>query len=80
MKSFAALLLLTVLVALGRFLVPGHNATLPGTYEAFAHIWVGVLIGVSITRRDLRSLSIGLMVILTIQETVMFLHRAQGAQ
>lgn len=30
------------LVGAGRFLVPGHDLSWPGVYEAFAHIWVGV--------------------------------------
>ena len=34
----------SVLVGLGRFTVPGHGLSWPGTYEAFAHIWVGVLL------------------------------------
>ena len=40
---------LTCLFALafcvGRFFVPGHGLSLPGTYEAFAHLFVGGLIG-----------------------------------
>ena len=34
----------SVLVAAGRFTVPGHGASWPGSYEAVAHIWVGVLL------------------------------------
>ena len=33
----------SLLIAVGRFLIPGHELSLPGTYEASAHIWVGVL-------------------------------------
>lgn len=36
--------LLSILVGFGRFLVPGHDLSLAGSYEALAHIWVGVLI------------------------------------
>ncbi len=32
-----------VLIAIGRFLIPGHDLSLSGTYEAFAHIWVGAI-------------------------------------
>lgn len=38
------LIVISVLVGLGRFLVPGHNLSWAGTYEAVAHIWVGVLL------------------------------------
>ncbi len=29
-------------VGVGRFLVPGHDLSWPGAYEAGAHVWVGV--------------------------------------
>jgi hypothetical protein len=35
--------LVSVLVGLGRLTVPGHDLSYAGTYEALAHIWVGVL-------------------------------------
>jgi hypothetical protein len=34
----------SLLIALGRFTVPGHELSWAGTYEAFAHIWVGILL------------------------------------
>lgn len=38
------IIVVSVLVGLGRFLIPGHNLSWAGTYEAFAHIWVGALL------------------------------------
>lgn len=35
---------LSVIVGILRFFVPSHNLSLPGTYEAFAHIAVGSLL------------------------------------
>ena len=45
----------------GRFLVPGHPLSLPGSYEAGAHIWVGVLIAMSVLcwDRELGKLATG---------------------
>lgn len=45
-----ALMFLSMLVAVGRLKVPGHGLSLAGTYEAFAHIFVGFLIAVAILR------------------------------
>jgi hypothetical protein len=42
----------SVAVAVGRFTVPSHGFSWPGTYEAIAHIWVGVLIGFGCKARD----------------------------
>jgi hypothetical protein len=39
----------SVLVAGGRFTVPGHGVSWPGSYEAVAHIWVGVLLCLGFT-------------------------------
>jgi len=33
----------TVLVIIGRGAIPGHELTWAGTYEAFAHMWVGFM-------------------------------------
>lgn len=38
------ILAISLLVTVGRFFVPGHGLTWAGTYEAFAHLWVGYLI------------------------------------
>ena len=37
-------ILISLLCGIGRFFIPGHDLSLPGTYEAFAHIWVGFLL------------------------------------
>jgi hypothetical protein len=38
------LIIISVLFGLGRFFIQGHDVSWPGTYEAFAHIWVGILL------------------------------------
>jgi hypothetical protein len=63
------LLLISCLVGFGRFLVPGHDASWPGTYEAFAHIWVGVLLAWSFQKRRRAIVS---LVALSALETLMF--------
>ena len=37
------ILIVSAVVVLGRFTVPGQGLSWPDTYEALAHIWVGVL-------------------------------------
>lgn len=37
--------LVAAAMAGGRFLVPGHALSWPGTYEAFAHLWIGTMCG-----------------------------------
>lgn len=39
----------SLLIAAGRFAIPGHGLSWPGSYEAVAHIWVGVLICLGFT-------------------------------
>lgn len=34
----------SIVIALGRFTVPGHTLSYAGSYEAIAHIWVGMLL------------------------------------
>lgn len=67
-----ALLLTSIAVGLLRFTVPGHGFSWPGTYEAFAHIWVGVLLVLSFQRAYW---ALPMLVILTLLETVCFLMR-----
>ncbi len=78
MKTVFLLMILTSLVALGRFMVPGHPLSLPGSYEAGAHIWVGVLLAMSILCWDhnLGKLALAMLLALTILETVMFLMKS----
>jgi uncharacterized membrane protein YfcA len=68
----------TLFFAAGRFFVPGHAPSWPGTYEAAAHIWVGALIGAWVADRDVRSSRwcLVLAVLLTAVETVAFLTRS----
>lgn len=71
-------LLATAAVIGGRFLIPGHGLSWPGTYEAFAHIYVGVMFAVAFDRRNIASARIGcglLLLLATAIETVMFLMR-----
>ena len=74
MKHTIAIGVISVAVGVGRFLVPGHGVSIAGTYEAFAHIWVGVLIALAL-RRDLRALALGALGAITAIETVKFFTR-----
>jgi len=47
-KTIVVVILISLLFGLGRFYVPGHALTGPGTYEAFVHIWSGFLLGIAI--------------------------------
>lgn len=66
-----------VLVGIGRFMVPGHGLSWPGTYEAFAHILVGMLIclGCIGQYKEDRVFAWIALAVLTALETVMFLLR-----
>lgn len=66
---------MAVAVGLGRFTVPGHGLSWPGTYEAFAHIWLGGMFVLAICKREYRMLAIVLLVVLSLFELWMFLHR-----
>lgn len=62
-----------LLVAIGRFTVPGHGLSWPGTYEAFSHLAVGWMLGVWWVKRDGTYLwAVG---VITALETIMFLLR-----
>ena len=69
-----AIILLSLFIAVGRFTVPGHGLSWPGSYEAAAHIWVGFLIAMIVLDED-RWLAVALLTALTALETVMFLSR-----
>jgi hypothetical protein len=74
----SVLLLVTAsLVGFGRFHVPGHDLSLAGTYEAFAHIWIGIALTLAVVywHSFAGKLSAVLLVGLTVLETVMFLIR-----
>lgn len=65
----------SVAVAVGRFLVPGHGLSWPGSYEAFAHLWVGFLFGVLAFRPVDRWFVAAVLFAITVLETVLFLLR-----
>lgn len=67
------IIFLSAAVGIGRFFIPGHALSLPGTYEAFAHIWVGVLLALSFQKKPNRVLAIASLLIITAIETVKFL-------
>lgn len=74
--QFAVLIFVISLVfAGGRFNIPHQNPSWPGTYEAFAHIWVGMLIAFAIAKPQYRALAIIMLVIITIIEAVFFFYQ-----
>ena len=70
--KLTALVFISVLVGIGRFLIPGHNLSWPGTYDGMAHIWVGVLLCLSFQKNRF---AIAAVMVLTVLEIVMFLLR-----
>lgn len=70
--KLAALVFTSALVGIGRFLIPGHALTWPGTYESMAHIWVGVLLCLSFQKNRF---AIAAVVLLTFLEILKFLLR-----
>ncbi len=50
--SSIAVLTVTALFSVGRFFIPSHGLSLTGTYEAFAHLFIGGLIGAWIGTRQ----------------------------
>lgn len=77
MNSLTILIAGSVLVALGRLTIPGHALTgWPGFYEAFSHIWIGVLLAFVIFERGSKQAAAWVLIMaLTALEVVMFLHR-----
>ena len=69
------IILSALIVGLGRFTVPGHGLSWPGTYEAFSHIWIGWMIGAAAFKKEHRALAIVLLVVLSLFELWMFLNR-----
>lgn len=70
----AFLLLGSLLVGFGRLAVPGHDLSWAGSYEALAHVWVGVLLTLGVIGPR-RRCAWGLLTVLTVFETLMFLRR-----
>lgn len=74
MKLTTLLIIASLLVAIGRFTIPGHPLTgWPGTYEAFAHIWMGFLIAVACIDTTSRKNALILLGALSALEVVKFL-------
>ncbi len=71
------LLLSSLLIGVGRFTVPGHDLSWPGSYEAFSHIWVGATLTLAIIywHHRVGKLAAILLITLSILETVVFLLR-----
>jgi hypothetical protein len=65
----------SALIAVLRFTVPGHDLSWPGTYEALAHLWCGLLIGLAWASSKLRRVSLIALGLITVLETIMFLLR-----
>lgn len=57
----------------GRFFVPGHGLSWPGTYEAFAHLFIGGMIVAWCYER--KAWWLWAVIGLTVFETVKFLTR-----
>ncbi len=57
----------SLLIGIGRFTVPGHGLSWPGSYEALAHLWVGGLLGAWWNRHDAKLLwAVGLLSLLEV--------------
>lgn len=78
-----ALAFLSVVVGAVRFFIPGHDLSWPGTYEALAHIWVGVLSALALfppgeapdDRKRVRVVAVVSLVVTTAVEIGAFLTR-----
>lgn len=68
----------SIAIGIGRLFVPGHDLSVAGSYEAFAHIWVGALLLASFTRciePTERWVARASLATITVVEIVMFLNR-----
>jgi hypothetical protein len=76
-KNIIIIILASLAVGIGRTMVPGHGLSWPGTYEAFAHIWVGMLI-CSIFSKDAgtKVAAIWCLGLLSVFELLMFFSRS----
>ena len=74
-KVILLVVAISAMVYAGRYAVPGHALSYAGTYEAFAHIWVGVLIALAF-RKELRVVSLVCLAVTTALEAMMFLMRS----
>ena len=69
-----AIIVASIVIGLGRFTIPGHELSYAGSYEAFAHIWVGALIVFCFQSRT-RLVAIACLAVITVLEIVKFLLR-----
>lgn len=70
--KLATLAFFSILVGIGRFLIPGHELSWSGTYESMSHIWIGVLLCLSFQKNWF---ALAAVVLLSILEVVMFMLR-----
>jgi hypothetical protein len=73
--SLSLMLAISALACLGRFLVPGHSLSWPGTYEAAVHIWCGALIVLAVKDRPRRLWYICVLTGISLFELAKFLAR-----
>lgn len=76
-SRFAMIAFLTIgsiVIGVGRFLIPGHGLSWPGTYEAFAHIFVGVLLTLAFMKDRF---ALACVVLITVLEVVMAVIQAK---
>lgn len=67
----------SILVALGRFTIPGHALTgWPGAYEAFAHMFVGALITLIIIHGSRKPAAIALACLSALEVAAFLLRGA----
>ena len=68
------IVLLFIAVGIGRFFIPGHALSWAGTYEAMAHIWVGVLCAI-LCQKDKRKIAAACLCAITVIEIILFMNR-----
>jgi hypothetical protein len=75
-KSIVTIFVVSILMILGRFLIPGHELTWPGAYEACAHIWVGALLVWCVQKEPGKRITSWVcLIVATELEVIMFLCR-----
>ncbi|CAN5156651.1 hypothetical protein BH10PLA2_BH10PLA2_23410 [soil metagenome] len=76
MKAIVAISVLSALVTVGRFFIPGHDLSWPGTYEAIAHMWVGALLVWCFQKERVKRItSWSCLMVSSLVEVVMFMSR-----
>ena len=72
MNKTTILLVVSLVFGILRFFMPTHALSLPGTYEAFAHLFLGGLAGAWAVSKDKYYLF--LVIMLSIVEIFAFIH------